>query len=85
MAFTETQEHKIEILENGVIQVRRSDVVLKDGEEVGRQYHRHVLTPGSDLSNEVQRVKDVAEATWTDEVIAAYDASQPASTGTADL
>ena len=75
MAFTETQEYKIEVLENGTLQVRRADIVLKDGTEVGRQFHRHVLTPGSDLSNEVQRVKDIAAATWTEEVISAYQSS----------
>ena len=73
MAFTETQEYKIEVLENGTLQVRRSDIVLKDGVEIGRQFHRHVLTPGSDLTNEVQRVVDVANATWTPEVISAYE------------
>lgn len=72
MAFTEKQEYKIEVLENGTLQVRRADVVLKDGTEIGRQYHRHVLTPGSDVSNEVQRVKDIAAATWTPAVKAAY-------------
>ena len=75
MAFTEKQDYKIEVLENGTLQVRRADIVLKDGTEVGRQFHRHVLTPGSDLSNEVKRVKDVANATWTPAVIAAYKAS----------
>ena len=73
MAFTETQEYKIEVLENGTLQVRRADIVLKDGVEIGRQFHRHVLTPGSDLSNEVQRAVDVANATWTPEVISAYE------------
>ena len=73
MAFTETQEYKIEVLENGTLQVRRADIVLKDGVEIGRQFHRHVLTPGSDLTNEVQRVVDVANATWTPEVISAYE------------
>ena len=76
MAFTETQEYKIEVLENGTLQVRRSDIILKDGTEVGRQFHRHVLTPGSDLSNEVQRVVAVANATWTPEVVAAYEATR---------
>ena len=75
MAFTEKQDYKIEVLENGTLQVRRADIVLKDGTEVGRQFHRHVLTPGSDLSNEVKRVKDVANATWTPAVIASYKAS----------
>ena len=80
MAFTEKQEYRIEILEDGIIQVRRSDIVLKDSEEVGRQYHRHVLTPGSDLSNEVQRVKDVAQATWTPEVVAAFQEAAQSTT-----
>ena len=72
MAFTEKQEYKIEVLDNGTLQIRRADIVLKDGTEVGRQYHRHILTPGSDVSNEVKRVQDIAAATWTPAVKAAY-------------
>ena len=77
MAFTEKQEYKIEVLANGTLQIRRADIVLKDDVEVGRTYHRHVLMPGEDVTNEVQRVKDVAAATWTAEVVAAYEASLP--------
>ena len=77
MAFTEKQEYKIEVLANGTLQIRRADIVLKDDVEVGRQYHRHCLMPGADVTNEVQRVKDVAAATWTAEVVAAYEASLP--------
>jgi hypothetical protein len=77
MAFTEKQEYKIEILANGTLQIRRADIVLKDDVEVGRTYHRHVLHPGEDVSAEVQRVKDVAAATWTTEVVTAYEASLP--------
>ena len=77
MAFTEEQQFKIEIIENGCIQVRRSDIVLKDGVEVGRQFHRHCLSPGDDVSREVPRVRDVANAAWTPEVVAAYEASLP--------
>ena len=77
MAFTEKQEYKIEVLPNGTLQIRRADIVLKDDVEVGRTYHRHVLMPGEDVTNEVQRVKDVAAATWTTEVVAAYEASLP--------
>ena len=74
MAFTEKQEYKIEVLPNGTLQIRRADIILKDDVEVGRSYHRHVLQPGADVSAETQRVKDVAAATWTDEVVAAYEA-----------
>lgn len=88
MAFTEEQQFKIEILENGCIQVRRSDIIMKDGVEVGRQFHRHGLNPGDDVTNEVKRVQDVANATWTADVVAAYEASlpkEPESPVTADL
>ena len=66
---------KIEVLLNGSIQVRRRDQILKDGVEVAASFHRHVVTPGSDTSAEDPRVAAIAAATWTDEVIAAYQAS----------
>ena len=70
---------KIEVLLLGQIQVRRRDQVLKDGTEIAATYHRHVLSPGDDLSNEDPRVVAIAEATWTPEVIASYQASLEAS------
>ncbi len=70
---------KIEVLLLGQIQVRRRDQVLKDGTEIAATYHRHVLNPGDDLTNEDSRVVAIAEATWTLEVIAAYQASLEAS------
>ena len=78
MAFTEKQEYKIEVLANGTLQVRRADIVLKDGVEVGRTYHRHCLMPGADVTNEVPRVQAVAAATWTPEVVSAYEAKAAA-------
>jgi urease accessory protein UreE len=68
---------KVEVLLNGSIQVRRRDQILKDGTEVAATYHRHVLHPGDDISNEDPRVAAIAAATWTEEVIAAYQASLP--------
>jgi len=73
---------KIEVLLNGAIQVRRRDQVLKDGTEIAATYHRHVLNPGDDLSNEDPRVVAIAEATWTPEVVAAYQASLEVSNAT---
>jgi urease accessory protein UreE len=70
---------KIEVLLLGQIQVRRRDQILKDGVEVAATYHRHVLSPGDDLTNEDPRVVAIAEATWTPEVIAVYQASLEAS------
>ena len=67
---------KIEVLLNGAIQVRRRDQILRDGVEVASTFHRHVVYPGDDVSNEDPRVAAIAAATWTDEVVAAYQASQ---------
>ena len=75
MAFTEHTEYKEEILPNKVIQVRRADVIKKDGVEVGRTYHRSVVVPGQDVSNQPAEVQAIAAALWTSEVIAAYNAS----------
>ena len=66
---------KIEILESGKIQVRRADIIQKDGMEIHRTFHRHVLYPGQDLTNEDPKVVAIANATWTQEVIAAYQNS----------
>jgi len=76
MAFTERQEHKLEIIPPySIIQCRRADIVEKDGVEVGRTYHRHVRCPGEDVSEDCSELQAVATALWTDEVIAAYQAS----------
>jgi len=73
MALTERSAiDKIEVLENGIIQVRRADIVERDGVEIAKSYHRWTLTPGQDLTGQEQRVIDVATAVWTAEVVAAY-------------
>jgi len=74
-ALTETFAYKIEVNENRSIGVRRADIVLKDGVEIARSYHRSYITPGSDVSGQPQEVRDVAAAVWTPEVVAAYQAS----------
>ena len=68
---------KIEVLLAGQIQVRTRNQVLRDGVEIAATYHRHVLAPGDDLTNEDPRVAAIASATWTEEVVAAYQASLP--------
>ncbi len=67
---------KIEIVENSSIQVRTATIIEKDGTELTRTFHRHVKHPGEDISNEDPKVQAIANAIWTEEVIAAYQASQ---------
>jgi len=64
---------KIEILEDGQIQIRKATKVFKDGIEIAKTYHRHVIEPGQDTSEEDDKVKAVTEAIWTEEVINAYE------------
>ena len=92
MAFTETQAYKIEVNENFSIGVRRADIVLKDGTEVGRTYHRACYMPGADVTAEPKEVQDVAAAAWTPSVVAAYkaevakaEAESNPGTGTQDI
>jgi len=76
MALTETTKvDQIEITENNHIQVRTATVIEKDGVEVTRTHHRCSFYPGSDVSNEDPKVQAIANAIWTPEVIAAYQAS----------
>lgn len=80
MSFSERQEYKLEVIPPySVIQVRRADVILKDDVEVARSYHRHVVVPGADLSEECAEVNAVADALWTADVISAYQASVDSS------
>lgn len=65
MALTkEVVIDKIEVLENGAIQVRQATRVLEDGEVLSQSYHRHVLEKGADLTNEDPKVAAVATAAW---------------------
>ena len=69
---------KIEVLEMGQVQVRTATVVDEDGTELSRTFHRHVLAPGDDPSGDAQRVKDIAAATWTAEVVSDWEAFRAA-------
>ena len=75
-AYTERIELLEEILPNQTIQLRTATIVLKDGVEVGRQYHRQVFTPGADVSGAPQEVKDIASLLWTPQVVAAFGSSE---------
>ena len=78
MALTERQEvDKIEIVsEFRTVQVRTATVIERDGEELTRSYHRHVVSAGDDYSNETAEVQSICTAVHTPEVITAYQAHQ---------
>jgi hypothetical protein len=77
MALTEkTIIDKIEVLESNSIQVRTANIIEKDGLEISRTFHRHVVNPSNDISGEDSKVQAIANAVWTEEIIAAYLESQ---------
>jgi hypothetical protein len=75
MAITkETQIGKIEVVgKHKFVQVRTDTVVIEDGKELSRKYHRHALSPDVDISAEHSEVQAVCNAVWTDQVKADYE------------
>ena len=74
MALTkETVVDKIEVLENGTLQVRTATRVLEDGEVLSSSFHRHVIAPGDDTTGEPAETIAICNAVHTPAVIAAYE------------
>lgn len=69
---------RIEVVENGCVQVRTKTAIKEDGVEISSKFHRHVVLPGDDYSGEDTRVQGVCAALHTAEVVAAYKAAQAA-------
>ena len=84
MALTERCENdKIEVVgQYKAVQVRCATIIERDGVEVTRSFHRHVLHPGTlgegdvlvdtDISGEDADVQAICNAAWTDEVKEAW-------------
>ena len=83
MALTEEQiEDKIEVVgDYKAVQVRTATVIKRDGVEVSRSFHRHVLHPSTkasgswadtDISGESAEVQAICNAVWSDAVKTAY-------------
>ena len=69
------------------LQVRKADVIEKDGVEIARTFHRHVLEPGTvaagstaltdtNISSEDAGVQAICNAVWTSSVKEAYRVTQ---------
>ena len=92
MALTETQvEDKIEVVgDHKHVQVRTATVIARDGTEISRSFHRHVLAcstksgdplawADTDISDQSTEVQAICNAVWTDAVKTAYQAAMDAS------
>ena len=66
----------IEVIENGLLQVRTKTAIKEDGVEISGKFHRHVVAPGDDYSAEDAKVQAICAVVHTAGVIAAYKATQ---------
>lgn len=69
---------RIEVVENGSVQVRTKTAIMEDGKQISGTFHRHVIAPGECGDAEDPKVKAICAAVHTPEVIAAYQAAQEA-------
>ena len=77
MALTEkTEIGSREVLADGQIQVRTDTIILRDGIEISRSYHRHVLAPGDSITDQDPAVQRIATAEHTAARVAAYKLAQ---------
>ena len=67
---------RIEVIENGCVQVRTKTAIKENGVEISSKFHRHVVAPSDDYSKEDDKVQAICKATHTKDVIAAYKALQ---------
>lgn len=79
MALIKTKiTDKIEILRDGVVQVREAIEVFDDLELMGQKYHRYTCIPSQPLNTIPDlRVRAICNLIWTPAVIAAYIAALP--------
>ena len=91
MALTEsTVEDKIEVVgDHKHVQVRTATVIARDGTEISRSFHRHVLQcstksgdpavwSDTDISDQSTEVQAICSAVWTDAVKTAYQTAMDA-------
>jgi hypothetical protein len=66
--------YRQQIDEFGSINVQKITRIIEDGASLSETYHRHILHPGDSTEGEDDKVIAIANAIWTPEVIAAYQA-----------
>lgn len=80
MALTkQTVVDQITVTENAIVLYREATRIMEDGVQLSQTYHRTSLTPGQDLIGHPEKVVAIAQAAWTPEVIAAFQAAQEAN------
>ena len=81
MLTEETVQDKIEIVGDFKhVQVRTATVIKRDGEEISRSFHRHVVSPGDDITGESTEVQAICTAVHTQSIKDAFAAHIAAQT-----
>jgi hypothetical protein len=57
---------------DGVVSARKITTIHDGDAVVSSSIHRYVLRPGQDISTQPEHVQAICNATWTSEIIAAY-------------
>jgi len=70
-----TSVDRIEVIKNGFVQVRTKTAIMEDGKQISSTFHRHVVAPGDDYSQEDARVQSICAVIHTSEIIDAYKAA----------
>jgi hypothetical protein len=70
---------KIEVLENGSIQVRQITRIVEDGSVLSESYQRWALSPSDDIADQDAKVQAICKAAWTKDVVDAFKAQQAAN------
>ena len=88
MLTEETVQDKIEVVgDYKAVQIRTATVIKRDGTEISRSFHRHVLQcsiktddtwADTDISGESAEVQAICNAVWTDAVKTAYQTAMDA-------
>jgi hypothetical protein len=70
---------RIEVIENGCVQVRTKTAIMEDGKQISGIFHRHIVAPGDDYSAEDAKVQAICATVHTTEVVEAYKTAQETS------
>lgn len=77
MSLNETKViDQITVNEGGTVMFREATRIMRGDELIAQSFHRSILFPGQDLTGIPTQVVAIAQAAWTPEVVAAYQAQQ---------
>jgi urease accessory protein UreE len=65
MSLTKSQSVDLIEVTGQNIQVRTATIIKEDDTELSRSFHRHVLQPGDDLTEQDPKVVAIATAVWS--------------------